>query len=144
MKADTFVLALVVLIICLVVVGFESGTPVRHAIQVCPAVLALLLAWTRHSWGAAASLPLFLFWMAISVLIWLHQLKIAHVITGKFTLTEIIITVIIFIAGLAGSDSSWRGARPMKGAGRVLLFLLFAALQWGALLLSRQPQFAHR
>jgi len=71
-------------------------------------------------------------------------LKIAHVITGKFTLTEIIITVVIFIAGLAGSDWSWRGARPMKAAGRVLLFLLFAALQWGALQLSRQPQFAHR
>ena len=144
MKADTLVLALVALIICLIVVGYESGTLARHAVQACPAVLALLLAWTRHSWGSAASLPVFLFWMAVSVLIWLHQLKIAHVITGKFTLTEIIITVIIFIAGLAGSDTSWRGARPMKGAGRLLLFLLFAALQWGALLLSSQPQFTHR
>ena len=144
MKVDGVVLALLVLIVSLIVVGYESGTLLRHAIQACPAAIALLLAWTRHSWGAAASLPIFLFWLAISVLIWLHQLKIAHVITGRFTLTEIIITVVIAITCLAGSDSSWRSARPTKTPGRLFLFLLFAALQFGALQLAMQPQFAHR
>lgn len=144
MKIDGVIVALIIIIISLMVVGFESGTPIRHALQVSPAALALLLTWTRHSWGSAAALPVFLFWIAISVLIWLFELKIARVVTGKFTLTEIVLTVVIAISCLAGSDASWRSARATKSAGRVILFLLFAALQWGAILLSRQPQFAHK
>jgi hypothetical protein len=50
-------------------VGLVSGTLLRHAVQVAPALVAAALAWRRPRLGAAAALPVFAVWLIIPLLI---------------------------------------------------------------------------
>src|SRR5580765_3027262 len=69
--------ALLATVAALVVVGFVSGTPVRHLIQILPALLALGFVALREPWAAFGALPIFCFWLLIMSLIWLYLLGLA-------------------------------------------------------------------
>ena len=135
---------LIGLILGLLLVGFVSGTPVRHVVQVLPASLALFLLRRRPSWSPYAALPIFLFWFLIMGLIWLHLLGLAHIITGNFSHVEIILTVLIAIWTLFGLLNFFRSSFSATMTSRVLSFSLFLALQIAALWLSMQPYLSHR
>ncbi len=131
-------------ILGLVLVGFIGGTPLRHAIQVLPACIALMAVSRSASWGPAASLAIFIFWLVIMVLIWLHLFGVAHLITGDFSKIEIVLTVIIGAWCLFGALLSFSEASTTKRNTSVIAFLSAAALQAVALWLSLRPYFVHR
>jgi hypothetical protein len=135
---------LIGLIVGLLLVGFVSGTPLRHVVQVLPASLALFLLRRRPSWSPYAALPIFLFWFLIMGLIWLHLLGLAHIITGNFSHVEIILTIFIAIWSLAGLLSFFRSSSSATLAARILAFSIFLALQIAALWLSMQPYISRR
>ncbi len=128
----------------LLLVGFVSGTVLRHLVQVVPVALALVPVLRRRSWSPYAALPLFVFWLLIMLAIWLYLLGIARVTSGHFTPAEIVLTVIIGVSCVAGLVAAicCRPA-PRRWAGMVA-FLLFTALQVAALWLSLQEPFARR
>ena len=131
-------------IVSLYLVGLVSHTLLRHVIQTAPLVIAIVVAtrWPRLAGSAAA--PLFAFWLGIVVVIWLFLLGIAHIVSGTFTPTERILTGTIALSALLGFGSILRRAPGAAVAARIGAFALFAALQWGAFVLSMQPAVAHR
>ncbi|HVM74978.1 MAG TPA: hypothetical protein VMT75_04995 [Candidatus Saccharimonadales bacterium] len=135
---------LVGLIVSLLMVGFVSHTPIRHAIQVTPACLVAALTWRGASWSRFAALPVFLIWLLLMILIWLYLLGIAHVISGTFSGTEIPLTIAIGLAAIAGTVFVFRNKDSLTWAPRLIAFFFGAALQVAALWLSFQPGFARR
>src|SRR6266566_7266578 len=101
-------LCLIGIILSLLVVAVVSGTPLRHAIQLMPVVIALVAVAGRAAWGRYAALPLFIFWFVMMLFIWLYLLGIAQVLSGRFTLTEIICTVVIGVCCVCGVVASLR------------------------------------
>ena len=136
--------ALLTLIGSLLIVGAISGTMLRHVVQVIPAIAATILAWRGPAWSRAAARPVFIFWLLIVILIWLHALGVAHVVTGRFTPAEVGLTVAMAVSCVVGIAASLRASTPSSRGARGAAFLFFAAVQVGAMWLSLRPPIAGR
>lgn len=134
--------ALIGLIVSLLLVGFVSGTLIRHLIQTTPAVLALLLVIRQVQWAEYAALSVLVFWFLLVIAIWLFLLGIASIVSGTFAPVEIVLTLTIGACSLWGIVGVLR-ARRAGIVGGVTAFVLFAALQIGALWVSLRPVVAH-
>jgi hypothetical protein len=130
------------LITSLLLVGMVSNTPLRHAIQVTPPFLALVIVMCGVEWGRSAALSIFGFWLLVMALIWAYLLGIAHVITGQFTTAEIVLTVAIGVSSLWGLVRSGMGRT--NWVARIAAMGIFLVLQAGALWVSMQPAYSHR
>jgi len=95
-------MALIAVALLLLTVGIESGTLNRHLIQIIPMVTLAPVVFREKEHGLPAALGVLLFWLAIMVLIWLHILNVVHVVQGKFTTVEIVLTVLIAMAATVG------------------------------------------
>lgn len=136
--------ALLTVLVALLVVGLVSGTIIRHAVQVLPVLVATVVMVVQPAWGRFAAMPVFAFWLFIMLLIWLYLLGLANVITGNFTPAEVSLTVVIGLACVAGLAASTRETTRSAGSSGVAAFLVFGALQVGAMWLSLQPVLASR
>lgn len=130
--------------ISLLLVGVVSTTFVRHLIQILPIVGALALVLRRPAWGSYAAMPVFGFWVVIVALIWLYLLGISTIASGRYTVTEIALTVIIAALSMVGVAMSRRLGRGLAPAGRASAFVMFGILQVAAMWLSLLPPFANR
>jgi hypothetical protein len=126
----------------LLAVGLVSHTPLRHLIQVLPAVAALVAAVRQSPWARFAALPVFALWLLIMVGIWLFLLGLARLITGHYSAVEVLLTILIGVSSLVGGGASVRSTVP-AGWRRALAAGVGSALfQVGAMWLSLQPAFA--
>jgi hypothetical protein len=133
----TFVLAcLVGLAVALLLVGVVSGTLLRHAVQIVPIVLALIVVRRSPVWGAYAALPIFMFWMAIAILIWLFLLGLSGFASGHYTPVEIACTVVMAGCSLVGTVNCFTLGRSLPAVRRVAAFLLFTTFQLAAMWVS--------
>ena len=135
---------LVVVVSALLLVGVVSRTPLRHVIQVAPAVLLLKSRPALRGWVSCGAAAVFTFWLVIMTLIWLYLLGLARVVTGHFTATEVALTIVIGAASLAGLVATCRVPGLPRWPARVTVFLVTAAIQVGTVWLSVQPSFATR
>ena len=136
-------ICLVGLAAALIVVGMSSGTLLRHGVQIAPIVVALAVMARHPRGGAYGALPIFAIWTVLVVLIWLYVLGIARVVTGSFSPTELVCTVVIAGCSLAGAGSCITLARPFRLA-QVVTGLALFALQVAALWVSFLGPIAHR
>ena len=123
----------------LLAVGVVSGTVIRHVIQVAPAALALILVASGFRYGRAAALPILTVWAVVMGAIWLFLLGVASIVRGRFTPTEIVLTIVIAAACLAGLTG---GARPTANLSRIrrtAAATVSAICQLAALWASMQP-----
>jgi hypothetical protein len=135
--------ALTGLVIALLLVGVVSHTPLRHAMQVTPAVIAAVLVAMRARASRYAALPIFVIWLFLMTLIWLFLLGITRIITGTFTTAETVLTLVIGFSSLWGTVAVLR--RPRANLlPAVLFFVVFTALQFAAVWMSLRPAFARR
>jgi hypothetical protein len=131
-------------VVALLLVGLVSGTIWRHVVQVLPVFVAGLVAMRRPGWSRFAAMPVFVFWLFIMLLIWLYLLGLANVITGKFTPPEVVLTAVVGIACVVGLGASVRRSAPSRWWTGLAAFVVFGALQVGAMWLSLQPALATR
>ena|SRR5437867_150465 len=129
-------------IVSLLLVGVVSATPIRHLIQVTPAIIALVAAGRRAPWAPYAALPLFAFWLFIMIAIWLYLLGLARIVTGHFSPAEIALTLINGASCLWGLPASVRAKPVASGLARLVASTLFLLLQVGAMWVSLRPAFA--
>jgi hypothetical protein len=129
-------------IVSLLLVGAVGATPIRHLIQVTPAIIALVAVGRRVRWAPYAALPLFAFWLFIMIAIWLYLLGLARIITGHFTPAEIALTLINGAACLWGLPASVRTKPAASGLARLVASTLFLILQVAAMWASLRPAFA--
>jgi len=125
-------------------VGGATGLVWRHVIQTLPFWFAIVLGFRRSAVTGWIALPCFIFWLVIMILIWLYLLGIARILTGHFAPIEIVMTIIVGLASLIGIVSCLRFKSRVRPWVAMVLFLLFAAAQWGCFLLSITPRFATR
>jgi hypothetical protein len=118
---------LITIIAALLIVGLVSETILRHVIQVIP--LALALTMRKTSYRAAASLPLFVFWLGIVTLIWLFLLNLSTIASGTFSKTEVALTVVIGFASLLGMRASIPPLSTERVSRSLALAALFGSLQ---------------
>jgi hypothetical protein len=129
--------------VSLLLVGVVSGTLLRHVLQILPLVVVLVALLRGAAWAPGAALALFLFWLALMVIIWLFLLGVTRVISGTFTPAEVALTVVI---GVCCSGGSAAVLVPPLGSGRLrgaVAFLGAAAVQVAILRLSMLRPFAH-
>ena len=128
----------------LIIVGIVSHTLLRHVVQIAPLVIALPLLLRRTAWGSSAAAVLLAFWLLIMGAIWLFLLGIARIFSGRFTPTEIALTVVIGCASVIGLITAYRQGTTLSVPARFGTIILFALLQFAAMLLSVQPFVANR
>jgi hypothetical protein len=128
----------------LFVVGVVSGTVLRHIVQILPILAAAVVMRYRPAWGAYASLPIFVFWVGIVVLIWLFLLGVSRIANGRFTPIEIAATFFMAAFSLVGGATSIQLGKPLRFTGRLLAISLFAMLQVAAMWLSFLKPVANR
>jgi hypothetical protein len=123
----------------LLLVGVVSGTLLRHAVQIVPSAVLILLAivWRPRGWPAAA-LAIDLFWLPIMVLIWLYLAGVSRILTGHFSTSEIACTIVIGAAAVGGIIVALR-SRGATRLARVSFFLIWAVFQVGAMWFSVRP-----
>ena len=113
----------IVIILALLVVGLVSNTLVRHLIQVIPLTIPLLFIFYKRQWIFLVSVPLMALWLLVMIFIWLFLLKIARIVHGHFSPTEIAMTILIGVFCLYGIFTALKKMNiPLKGA---IVFLLF-------------------
>ena len=121
---------------CLLVVGIESGTFLRHVFQIAPIAMVLGYAIRRKPWTAPAALGLLGSWAFFMGLIWLYLAGVQTFFTGSYTLLEIALTILIGGFSVVGIVASWTADRTMGRKRRILTAVAFAALQLGVMWLS--------
>lgn len=125
-------------------VGGATGLVWRHLIQTAPLWLAVGCGFGRARVTGWIALPSFLFWLALMIMIWLYLLGVARFVTGYFSPVEIAMTIVVGIASIIGIVSFFRFKSRLRPWSAIVLFVLFAAAQWGCFLLSLTPRFAAR
>jgi len=135
---------LAVIAAALLLVGVVSRTLIRHVVQIAPLLLALVLSYRRSIWSVVAAAPLLAFWLLVMGGIWLFLLGIARVFTGTFSPTEITLTLIIGAASMAGLAAAYRQHVSPPLAARLVIVIVFALLQFGAMWLSVLPAIDRR
>ena len=88
--------------ISLVLVGAVSDTMVRHLAQIVPLMVAAGLVLARSASATYAAVGLCAFWAVVMGLIWLYLLGVSSVVTGTYSLGEIILTVVIAVFSVLG------------------------------------------
>jgi hypothetical protein len=147
LNAHPIVIAICSLAIILALVagvGGATGLVWRHVIQTLPFWFAIVLGFRRSAVTGWIALPCLLFWLVVMILIWLYLLGLARILTGHFTPIEVAMTIVVGIASLIGIVSFIRFKSRVRAWLAIVLFLLFAAAQWGCFLLSITPRFATR
>jgi hypothetical protein len=124
------------LAMALLLVGVASGTLLRHIVQILPIIFATGVLGRRPDWGAYASLPIFVFWIVIVVLIWLFLLGVSRIANGHFTPVEIFLTFVMAGFSLVGAVRSVSLGKPLRVSGRALAIILFALIQVAAMWVS--------
>jgi len=125
-------------LIALYVVGAVSDTPgsLRHEVQTLPLWFPIVAGFQRKEIVKWAALPCMVFWLAIVGFIWLFLLGWARIVSGRFSPTEIAMTVVIGVAAIVGMAASARWRTSVRWSTAAATFVLFAALQALAMRLS--------
>jgi hypothetical protein len=135
---------LIGLALALLLVGVVSRTFLRHVVQILPTVLAAGVLARRPDWGAWAALPIFLFWSLIVVLIWLFLLGFSRIASGHYTPIEVLSTFLMVGCSVVGGIRSVPLGRPLRAVQRILVFIVFALMQLGAMWVSFLTPIANR
>jgi hypothetical protein len=143
-KSTLVAFCLAALAVSLLFVGIVSGSPIRHAIQIVPVVLTILIVLQRNPWGLAGALAIFFFWLVKVISGWLFVSDVTRILRGRFSLVEIVLTLTIAASSVWGLRASWHVSRKMSVSSRLVAFLLFLALQWMFFRLSQHTFVTYR
>ena len=125
-------------------VGLGSHLVLRHIVQTAPLWIAVILGFRRSQAAGWVGLPLFLFWLALMLMIWLYLLGISHLLSGNFSALEIAMTIVVGTGSLVGIWASARLRSSLSVLSRVAMFVILAIVQVVCFRLSFLPAIAHR
>jgi hypothetical protein len=129
-------------LLALYIVGFVSNGVLRHIVQTLPLLFPILLGLRQRELAKWASLPCFLIWLVLMTLIWLFLLGWAKVISGHFTPIEVVLTLVVGAASLAGLLIGFRWRTGLRWSKAVSTSAIFALIQLAALRISFLPSIA--
>jgi len=129
-------------LVALYIVGAVSNGVLRHIVQTLPLWVPIVWGLRRREIAKHAALPCFAIWLLLMIFIWLYLLGWARIITGHFAPIEIILTVAIGVASIAGLWTGIRWRTSVSWSRAVSTAAIFAVLQIAALRISFLPSIA--
>jgi hypothetical protein len=130
------------MLLALYIVGAVSNGVLRHAVQTLPLWFHIVLGLRRREIAKWTALPSFIIWLALMTLIWLFLLGWVKVISGHFTLIEVILTLVIAAACIAGLLISLRWRTSLSWTKALSTAVIFTLFQLAALRISFLPSIA--
>ena len=130
-------------IAALFVVGVVAHEIVRHLLQSAPFWIGAVLGLRRSGLARWAALPLMLFWLLVSVLIWLFLLKISNIVRGHYSPAEVAMTMVLAASAVTTILAAILSKARTRWWAALGTVALAGALQFAAFDLSVQPTFAH-
>ena len=145
-NGKTIAYACLAALIALYVVGAVSVPPgsLRHEIQTLPLWFPIVAGFQNRGSAKWAALPCLAVWLAIMIFIWLFLLGWARLITGRFSPTEIAMTVVVGLSAIVGLCAAVRWKTSIRTLPGLAVGAVFLALQLAALRISFIPYFARR
>jgi hypothetical protein len=131
-------------LVALYVVGAVSHGSLRHEVQTLPLWIPIVLGFRDHELAKWFALPCLIFWLAIVVFIWLFLLGWARIVTGHYSPTEILMTLVIGAACSLGIITSFRWRTTLRPLPVVTTTVLSAILQFLAFRVSLLPNIANQ
>jgi hypothetical protein len=131
-------------LLALFVVGVVNHQVQRNIVQTLPLWIPIVLGFRGSEFAKWSALPCLIIWLASMIFIWLFLLRFVHFMSGRFSTTEIAMSLIVGTVSAVGFVVAlhWRTAvRPFL-AGSVIL--LFGAMQLLILWITLSPAVAHR
>ena len=122
--------------VSLLMVGLVSGTFIRHIIQIAPMLLLAAVIRRNNDYNLAAGLSFLAFWLFIMVSIWLFLFGIARIVTGHYSLAEIILTIIMASFSVFGVVKFFKHRFQKNKFILALIFIVGFFIQYGFLILS--------
>jgi len=132
------------MIAALMVVGAVSHGVLRHIVQTSALWIAIVLGIRRSASTKWAALPCFVFWLLLMTAIWLYLLGWAQFLSGRFSPTEIAMTLVVGLATIAGIVKTVGMSSGVRTWSAIVTMLLVAVFQLAVFRLSFLPQIAHR
>jgi hypothetical protein len=130
--------SLAIVALALIVVGMVSGTLRIHFVQIVPLVVLVALQTRTGTMIRVAAAAVLSWWLVTMAGIWLFLLGLSRFLSGRFSKAEILLTIVIGVACVAGLSASGRvGTVPLIK--RLPAIVLAAGLQSLALWVSYQP-----
>ena len=129
-------------LVALYIVGAVSNGVLRHIVQTLPLWFPIVMGLRQREIAKWASLPCFVIWLLLMVVIWLFLLGWANVMTGHFTPTEVTLTLVVGAASLAGMIAGFRWRTSLSWGKALSTTALFSALQLVVLYVSFLPSIA--
>ena len=125
-------------------VGIGSHLVLRHIVQTLPLWVVVTLGLRRSRAAGWAGLPVFLFWLALMVAIWLYLLGLSNMLSGHFSPLEIAMTVVVGIASGVGIVAFITLKSHLSRWGMAGIFIVLVAIQLLCFRLSFLSAIAHR
>jgi hypothetical protein len=131
-------------LLALYVVGAVNHEVQRNIVQTLPLWIPVVLGFRGSEFTKWSALPCLTIWLGSMMLIWLFLLRFVHFMSGRFSTTEIAMSLIVGTVSAVGFVLAlqWRTAVPPILAGSVALLL--GALQFLTLWITLPPSVAHR
>lgn len=136
--------ALTVVLALVFGVGLVSSGVLRHLVQTAPCWLTIYFGFRQNDLAKWTMLPVALFWLAIMIAIWLFLLGWAKIVTGRFTIIEIVMTMIVGFASLIAISRAIRIRSRVSWFVGIAVIMLTLGLQLVAFRLSLLPGIANR
>jgi len=131
-----------VALVALYIVGAVSNGVVRHIVQTLPLWFPIVMGLHAREVSKWASLPCFGIWLVLMALIGLFLLGWANVVSGHFAPIEVVLTLVIGVASLAGLVIGLRWRTTLGWSKGLSVAAVFAVLQIAALRISFLPSIA--
>ena len=128
----------------LLAVGVVIDELFRQIAQTVPLWIAVALGVRQSGLAKWAALPCLVFWLVVVAAIWLYVLGLARFVHGSYTTTEIVVTVIIGLAGVAGIGRALGIASQVPLVHALGVVAGTAVLQILVFQVSVWPTMAHR
>lgn len=129
-------------LVALYVVGAVSAGALRHEVQTLPLWFPIVFGFRQREIAKWMAIPCLVIWLLLMACIWLFLLGWAQLIHGHFTPIEIILTLIVGAASVAGIGIGFRW-RTVVGWGNGLgVAALMGVFQIAALRVSFIPYIA--
>ncbi len=141
-KAKAIGYCALITLLALYIVGAVSNGVLRHIVQTLPLWFPIVLGLRQREIAKYASLPCFIIWLVLMTFIWLFLLGWAEVISGHFTPIEVILTLVIGAASIAGLLTGFRWRTSLSWSKALSTAAIFAVLQLAALRISFLPSIA--
>jgi hypothetical protein len=133
-------------LIALYVVGAVSVPPgsLRHEVQTLPLWFPIVAGFQRRESAKWAALACLMFWLTVMIFIWFFLLSWARIITGNFSPTEVVMTLVVGAGAIVGLLAGVRWRTTVRPLMAFSIVCLFGAFQFLAFRISLIPYIARR